>query len=76
MRKLLLVILCLFFIMSCSEIDPIENHKGGVVYEKRTHNIYPQMLIKYKTKNSVYKYKYVCVSEIDFKKYQILDTIK
>ena len=66
---------CLF-LTSCNPPEPIENHKGGIIYKKENPTIYMRFKVKYKDKDSKYNFKTVYVLEFDWNKYQVGDTIK
>ena len=65
---------CLF-LTSCNP-EPIENHKGGVIYKKENPPVGMRFEVKYKDKDSKYDFKTVYVLELDWNKYQVGNTIK
>ena len=60
---------------SCTP-EPIENHKGSIVYKKVNPPAGMMFELKYKDKDSKYDFKTVYVLELDWNKYQVGDTIK
>lgn len=73
-RHFLYCLLAVVF-TSCTP-EPIENHKGSIVYEKQNPPAGMRFELKYKDKDSTYDFKIVYVLELDWNKYQIGDTIK
>lgn len=60
--------------MGC--VHPIDNYNGDVVYERGSNGYGKYVLLKYKTKEGNYGFRRVYVEDVDFERYQVLDTIK
>ena len=73
-RYFLYCLLAVIF-TSCTS-EPIENHKGGIIYKKENPPAGMRFKVKYKNKKSKYDFKTVYVLEFDWNKYQVGDTIK
>ena len=73
-RYFLYYLLAVIF-TSCNP-EPIENHKGGVIYKKENPPVGMRFEVKYKDKDSKYDFKTVYVLELDWNKYQVGNTIK
>lgn len=73
-RHFLYCLLAVVF-TSCTP-DPIENHKGSIVYKKENPPAGMRFELKYKDKDSKYDFKTVYVLELDWNKYKVGDTIK
>ena len=73
-RHFLYCLLAVVF-TSCTP-EPIENHKGSIVYKKENPPAGMRFELKYKDKDSKYDFKTVYVLELDWNKYKVGDTIK
>ena len=73
-RHFLYCLLAVVF-TSCTP-EPIENHKGSIVYKKENQPAGMMFELKYKDKDSKYDFKTVYVLELDWNKYKVGDTIK
>lgn len=70
------IVFALLLLTSCSE-QPIDNHKGGVIYRKSSTGAGNYVIIKYKeSSDSLYHLKRVYVMDVDYNRYNVLDTIK
>lgn len=71
---------CLPIILSCCLYScnpkPVENYKGGIVYEKNFNGINKWFEIKYINNHHKYAFKRVYVLDFDYNKYNLGDTIK
>ena len=68
---------CLLAVVFTSCVpEPIENHKGDIVYQKENPPAGMRFELKYKNKDGKYDFKTVYVLELDWNKYNVGDTIK
>ena len=82
--KYLLVIFSFFLLTSCIvnlSPRPVENYKGGIIYEKKSYEDKYQFIIKMKGKKQdiqtdSFYYEYVYVLKADFERYNISDTMR
>jgi hypothetical protein len=73
-RHFLYCLLAVVF-TSCNP-EPIENHKGSIVYQKQNLPAGMRFELKYKDKDGKYDFRTVYVLELDWNKYSVGDTIK
>ena len=65
----------IMFLTACAP-EPIENYKGGIIYQKENPPVGDRFRVKYKDSDSTYAFKTVYVLEMDWNKYSVGDTIK
>jgi len=70
MKKLLLLLFVSIIFTSCKQ--PIDNYKGGVIYEKNMEIV----KIKLLNEDSIYYFKTIYLLKLDLDRYNVGDTIK
>lgn len=78
---ILLLVTILFLTISCRKIEPIDNYKGGIIYERHPKSINGDDNYKFTIRcNDILNKKYyfitVNVLKLDYDRYFVGDTIK
>lgn len=76
---MLLIMTLTLAIPSCMNIEPIDNYKGSIVYEKYINGIgtnYRFTIRCNDTINNKYYFNNIIVMKLDYNRYNVGDTIK
>lgn len=76
MKTIITFLLITLFISCDFSEEPLLNYKGSVIHEKHDASIRSISICIKDSITHLYKFKTVVVSDLDFNKYKIGDTIK